>query len=50
MENKMKNSERVNVNDDVELIEFANSNVDSSVAEFKLNTLLVSHKLHLIIN
>jgi hypothetical protein len=36
MENKMKNSERVNVSDDKELIEFANSNVDSSVAEFKL--------------
>jgi len=32
----MKNSERVNVSDDKELIEFANSNVDSSVAEFKL--------------
>jgi len=36
MENKMKNSERVNVSDDKELIEFANSSVDSSVAEFKL--------------
>jgi len=32
----MKNSERVNVSDDKELIEFANSSVDSSVAEFKL--------------
>jgi len=32
----MKNSERVNISDDKELIEFANSNVDSSVAEFKL--------------
>lgn len=32
----MKNSERVNFNDDKELIEFANGNVDSSVAEFKL--------------
>jgi hypothetical protein len=36
MENKMKNSERVNASNDKELIEFANSNVDSSVAEFKL--------------
>lgn len=32
----MKNSERVNFNDDKELIEFANDNVDSSVPEFKL--------------
>lgn len=32
----MKNSERVNASNDKELIEFANSNVDSSVAEFKL--------------
>ena len=32
----MKNSERINVGDDKELIEFANSSVDSSVAEFKL--------------
>ena len=32
----MKNSEKVNFNDDKELIEFANDSVDSSVPEFKL--------------